>query len=122
MRVELHLLLLAGISVGCALGQRTGGQTGAPSDNPGATNNSTVPKSPYTSVSPAPIIVTGSVKMDDGSPVPSSVKIQVVCNGSERTVTRTTPMNDFIFQWSAGTDDGANFRRRFGIHRIRRRD
>jgi tetratricopeptide (TPR) repeat protein len=44
--------------------------------------------------------------MDDGSAVPATVKIQVVCNGTARTVTQTTSVNDFSFQWNASPPSG----------------
>jgi hypothetical protein len=43
------------------------------------------------------MMVTGNVKMTDGSDVPPNINIQVVCEGRARTVAHTTINNDFSF-------------------------
>ena len=63
----------------------------------GQTSNTTKAPPPP----PATLTMTGLVMVDDGSPLPDSVSIQVVCNGSERTVAHTLQTGDFGFQWSA---------------------
>jgi tetratricopeptide (TPR) repeat protein len=47
-----------------------------------------------------PIFISGTVVIDDGSPMPGSVNIQSICSASQRTVAHTTPRGDFSFQWA----------------------
>ncbi len=48
----------------------------------------------------ASLRMTGLVMVDDGSPLPGNVTIQVVCSGSERDVAHTLQTGDFGFLWS----------------------
>ena len=49
---------------------------------------------------PSSAVLSGIVMMEDGSRVPGNVDIKISCNGSERTVGRTTANDDFEFQWT----------------------
>ena len=50
-----------------------------------------------------PVLLSGRVMMDDGTPPPSSVAIQRVCSGTPRTVAYTNSKGQFNFQWGAQT-------------------
>jgi tetratricopeptide (TPR) repeat protein len=45
-------------------------------------------------------LVSGRVVMDDGSPVPSGIAIQKVCDGSVQSVAQADVAGNFRFQWS----------------------
>ncbi|HVY92843.1 MAG TPA: tetratricopeptide repeat protein [Bryobacteraceae bacterium] len=50
------------------------------------------------------VMITGTVKLDDGSPLPGSAVIQLICAGSERTVAHTSILDDFGFETTALSD------------------
>ncbi len=92
----------------------TGVGTGASGNNigtGGGTANTTggrttgLPTTPSTSTQPQvdqiqrPIFLSGQVMMDDGSPVPSNVTIQQVCNGTPKSVAYTDNRGHFSFQF-----------------------
>ncbi|HVW09621.1 MAG TPA: tetratricopeptide repeat protein [Bryobacteraceae bacterium] len=54
------------------------------------------------------IMITGTVKLEDGSPLPGSAAIKLVCGGAERTVAHTSILDDFGFETAALTDSGAS--------------
>jgi hypothetical protein len=102
MDVGLRLLLLASLGLTCAWSQK--GVGSSDSMNTGLAANA----SPRWSAATAPsgIAISGVVRMDDGSPLPGSVKIQMICAGAERIVAHTTPADDFGFQWYAPSQPG----------------
>ena len=51
-------------------------------------------------------LLSGTVMMEDGSPVPGTADIKLACNASERTVTQTTVNDDFEFQWTRSSQSG----------------
>lgn len=92
-------------------GASTGGSTGTGSNpgNPGGNIGTGRPTSPVptnptqqtpTPASPSrPIFLSGTVAMDDGSPLPGSVNIQAICGAEQKIVTHTSAKGDFNFQW-----------------------
>jgi len=80
-----------------------GGNPGG--NNPGSSRFPTTPQpgtqqqQPQTLDFPRPIFISGKVMMDDGTPVPSNVVIQRLCNGSPRNVAYTDSKGHFSFQW-----------------------
>src|SRR5580700_11610447 len=55
------------------------------------------------SASRPPIFVTGTVTMDDGSPLPPTVNILSVCATKQRTVAHVGSGGAFSFQWNSAT-------------------
>lgn len=51
-------------------------------------------------------LLTGSVKIDDGSPLPGTARILLICGSTERTVARSNLLDDFGFQIGAPADAG----------------
>ncbi|HVV46815.1 MAG TPA: tetratricopeptide repeat protein [Bryobacteraceae bacterium] len=47
---------------------------------------------------PSKTLITGSVKVDDGSALPGSAAIVLICGGSVRTVAHTSILDDFSFE------------------------
>lgn len=105
MSTERRLFLLVGVSVMSALAQTNVGTGSSGEMGVSSVSNKASGWNAGTASS-TPIMISGTVRMDDGSPVPSAVKIQVVCNGTARTVTLTTPNDDFVFQWNAAPPVG----------------
>jgi tetratricopeptide (TPR) repeat protein len=83
MNIAVCTSLFCTISVTCLSGQQTTNTTRVP---PGASTQTDA-------------LYTGVVMMADGTSVPGSVDIRIVCNGSESTVAHTTVNDDFQFQW-----------------------
>jgi tetratricopeptide (TPR) repeat protein len=54
-----------------------------------------------------PVFISGTVAMDDGSPVPGSVDVEAVCSAQPRVVAHTSSQGDFAFEWNtAGSVSG----------------
>jgi len=128
MKLTLRLLLMATIGLACIWGQKstgtgsgsgtstgttTGGTTGTstggtptgslptgsnPGANPVQQNTNPIPTTPV-APPPRPIIIMGTVIVDDGSPLPGSVNIQTICSSQQRTVAHTSGSGDFSFTW-----------------------
>jgi tetratricopeptide (TPR) repeat protein len=79
-------------------GGTTGTTTPAPVNPPATTPAPTT--SNTTTNDLRPIFLSGKVMTDDGSPLPSNVNIQSVCNGTQRTRAHAGPNGDFGFQWN----------------------
>jgi tetratricopeptide (TPR) repeat protein len=121
MRNAVPVLLLSAFTVTSAFaqagaaGSTTGGSTGAggaPSTGagagasaPGRSIGPAVPQTPTTNQNQtAPniqrtIFISGKVMMDDGSPIPSNIVIQRLCNGNARSVAYADSKGHFSFQW-----------------------
>jgi tetratricopeptide (TPR) repeat protein len=54
----------------------------------------------------AKVMITGTVKLDDGSPLPGSAAIELVCGASARVVAHTNILDDFGFQTVASSGNG----------------
>jgi tetratricopeptide (TPR) repeat protein len=117
MKHAVPVLLFTAIAVSNAAGQAPaagnhGASTG--STNPGGAANTpgrptTMPSTPTTNPNQnqignqnqmqRTIFISGKVMMDDGSPIPSNIVIQRVCNGNPRSVAYTDSKGHFSFQW-----------------------
>ncbi len=66
-----------------------------------------VSSSPWRSVSAqnAKIMITGAVKLDDGSPLPGRAAIELVCGASGRIVAHTSVLDDFVFLMAAPSEN-----------------
>lgn len=99
MNIAVRFTLLSVLGLGC-LWSQTIGTNGSTA---GSTNNSNNNSSPAKFASGltynTSFMITGSVMMEDGSAVPGPVDIKLVCSAAERTLTHTTVMDDFEFQW-----------------------
>jgi len=85
-----------------APGGNTGSAPGGGASIPGRGNNpgNTQPRMPDTPPPmemPQPVFLSGKVQMDDGTPPPSSVIIERVCNGSVRPEGYTNAKGHFSF-------------------------
>lgn len=82
---------------GGAGGGTTGGGTSRIPGNTGQQNpaNQQSPTLDF----PRPIFLSGKVMMDNGTPVPSNVVIQRLCNGTPQSVAYTDTKGHFSFQW-----------------------
>jgi tetratricopeptide (TPR) repeat protein len=121
MKTTLYLVLALATGLSCAWAQKggsagapagggsrgSGGAPSSPTSPPGGGRNT--PKGPVYSPlpqqnqtpapPPRPIFLSGTVAVDDGSPLPGSVNIQAVCGVEQRTVAHTSARGDFSFQW-----------------------
>ena len=79
------------MSVSCMFGQSNGSQIG--------NLNSSSWRTP--GMAGANVTITGAVKLDDGSPLPGSASILLICGGAVRTVAQTSIVDDFGFQMPA---------------------
>jgi len=91
-----------GVPGGGAGGGTTGG--GVPGGGSNRVPGNTGQQNPANQQSPTldfprPIFLSGKVMMDDGTPVPSNVVIQRLCNGSPQSVAYTDTKGHFSFQW-----------------------
>ena len=91
-----------GVPGGGAGGGNTGG--GVPGGGSNRVPGNTGQQNPANQQSPTldfprPIFISGKVMMDDGTPVPSNVVIQRLCNGSPQSVAYTDTKGHFSFQW-----------------------
>jgi tetratricopeptide (TPR) repeat protein len=78
-------------------GNILGGASGVMTTSPGVTGSSAG------SGGSRSIFLSGTVMMDDGSPLPGIVSIQSLCGGVRRTMGQTTGSGGFGFQWSSGS-------------------
>lgn len=95
-------------TTGGTTGGATGGTTGG--TGPGTPTTPGNPTSPIQPTNPTPtppvaspprpIFLSGSVAVDDGSPLPGPVNIQSICSSQQRTVAHTSSNGDFAFQWA----------------------
>ena len=79
MKCSWRLVYVCALSVPCVCGQ--------------------ISSSPWGSVSThsTKIMITGTVKLDDGSPLPGSAAIELICGASGRIVAHTSVLDDFVF-------------------------
>jgi tetratricopeptide (TPR) repeat protein len=66
---------------------------------------------------PRPIFLSGTVTVDDGSPLPSNVRIQSVCGVQQHVVAHTASSGSFSFVWGSNTgifEDASESGRSFG--------
>jgi tetratricopeptide (TPR) repeat protein len=91
MKSSLQFVYVCAFSVPCLFSQ-AGGSQGAGAGSSSRWSSFTAPA--------AKIVLTGSVKIDDGSPLPGSVSIEVSCGGATYTVAHTNVLDDFGFQAS----------------------
>lgn len=104
MRV-LKLAAMIFLLTGVAAAQRGGGGAGAPATgtapNIGGANtgnpNMTLPPG-NNAPEQRPIFISGKVALSDGTPPPSQVNIERVCNGMTRVETRTDRKGRFSFE------------------------
>ncbi|HWZ34378.1 MAG TPA: tetratricopeptide repeat protein [Bryobacteraceae bacterium] len=68
-----------GGSTGAGAGTSTGGNIGRPSSPSGTTGS--LPTSTYPGDAPRPILITGKIMLDDGTPPPNGILIERVCAG-----------------------------------------
>jgi tetratricopeptide (TPR) repeat protein len=87
MKCSLQLMYTCALSVSCAFSQGIGGRN-APLNS--RWDSFAVPESK--------IMLTGSVQLSDGMPLPGAAAIQLVCGGSARTVAHTGVLDSFGFQ------------------------
>lgn len=109
MKPRLGIPLMAAMGAVCLWGQ-TGTNTSGTSapvgtaagTSAGSTNTTTPPASGSPGAAgPKPIFLSGTVMMDDGSPLPGSVDIQSVCGTLRRTMGHSSATGSFGFQWSS---------------------
>jgi tetratricopeptide (TPR) repeat protein len=126
MRRTLGLLLLAALDLTCVQAQKgappvgggtrtSGGTTSGPVTTPAPGVPNVAPSQPTPAPSPStnsrPIFISGTVAMDDGSPLPGGVEIQSVCGAGQRNVAHAGITGNFSFQWNdtaAVFQDAAN--------------
>lgn len=79
MKCSWRLAYVCALSVSCVFGQMS--------------------SSPWRSVSThfTKIMITGAVKLDDGSPLPGSAAIELICGASGRIVAHTGILDNFVF-------------------------
>lgn len=116
MRRLLHLLFAAGIGLVCMWAQQNGNQAGsrggtnvAGSDMAIGMTGSLVSSSgfsPFNAAASRSLYLSGTVVMDDGSPLPGSVDIRAVCGAVERTVAHSGYGGVFGFQWFGAAPSG----------------
>lgn len=53
------------------------------------------------------IMITGAVKIDDGSPLPGSAAIELICGASGRIVAHTSTLDDFVFLTSTASGNNS---------------
>ena len=108
MKSALGFLLMAIVGLVCLWAQKSGGTSPAAPANPTATAPPATTPSPGTPAptTPAPVItlpkpiyLSGTVIVDDGSPLPGNVDIQSICGSQRRAVAHTSPAGDFGFLW-----------------------
>jgi Flp pilus assembly protein TadD len=105
----LHFLSAAGIGLASAWAQQNGNQAGS---RGGATVNgsdmaigmtgslgSSSGISSMNGAVPRSLYLSGTVVMDDGSPLPGSADVQAVCGAVKRTVAHSGYGGTFRFQW-----------------------
>jgi tetratricopeptide (TPR) repeat protein len=109
-RVQRLLLALAVLPAAAAWAQAPAGgsstSTGASGsgrtsgvNTPGQINSTQTTNSGTYSTFDRPILISGKVVMDDGSPVPPNITIQRVCSGMVHSVAYTDSKGRFSFQW-----------------------
>lgn len=79
MKCSWRLVYACALSVSCVCGQMTSSPWGAVSTHS------------------TKIMITGTVKLDDGSPLPGSAAIELICGASGRIVAHTSVLDDFVF-------------------------
>lgn len=122
----LRLPLLAVMGVVCAWAQNSGtsgtssgssnGTSGASGGSPGTTTgaNGVVTTTPPGTGAipnfggPRPVFLSGTVMMDDGSPLPGSVNILGICGTLRRTMGHADASGEFGFQWSIASGEFAD--------------
>ena len=97
MRFKLPPLFLCALSMSSIWGQTS-------SNSGGSTTSGT--RWTFGTQPTVTLNVKGTVKMDDGSPLPGSANIVVACGGATRTVTYTSLLDDFGFQLTASRETG----------------
>jgi len=86
-------------------GSSAGSVAGSSGTTTGRSPISTLPTTPSTASAPTsesvqrPIFLSGSVMMDDGSPLPPNVVIQQLCSGSQHSVAYADSKGHFSFQF-----------------------
>jgi tetratricopeptide (TPR) repeat protein len=109
MKYSLLCLPIALLGFACAWGQRIGTLSGSPAlptvgttptGAAGAPNNAPAPSAsvPGSGSGQRPIFISGSVTVDDGSPLPGSVDIQASCGGKQRILGHSSSEGDFVVQ------------------------
>ncbi|MDP9169275.1 MAG: carboxypeptidase-like regulatory domain-containing protein, partial [Acidobacteriota bacterium] len=93
-----------GTSTGAGSAPPAGSTGGTTAPGAGRTIGPIAPTTPSTTTKPPyetahPVFISGKVITEDGSPVPTNITIQRVCNGNARSVAYADSKGRFNFQW-----------------------